>query len=116
MQNMAYQSGLRDEYDLIYPIASEASHGEDINDHVDYKEGSGIIIKLLPSDKYNNPVLPTAIIFLLMIAETINEACSFGKDKEIEEYKNRFYAFQKSDNQPKDGKSGEGESRNGKNH
>ena len=100
LQNMAYKVGLRNVYDLTNPLSSATLHGEDLLDHVDYSPEEGFSLKIVPGDKWVNPVLPSAIIMLLMIMDKINSLFSLRKDRAIKEFSRRFEEFQKSGNQP----------------
>lgn len=100
LQNMAYKTGLRDIYDLTNPLTSRAIHSEDIPEHVDFDEKTGIYLKIVPGDKWVNPVLPSAILIFLAIVEKINSLFQLGEDKDIESYFNKFKKFQESGKQP----------------
>lgn len=100
LQNMAYKTGLRDIYDLTNPLTSRAIHSEDIPEHVDFDEKTGIYLKIVPGDKWVNPVLPSAILIFLSIVDKINSLFELGKDREIEVFFEKFKKFQEEGPQP----------------
>lgn len=93
LQNMAYEVGLRDVYDLTGPLSSATLHGEDLLDHINFGEGKGFTLKIVPGDKWVNPVLPSAILIFITMMDKINTLFSLGKDKEMEDFLKRFLSY-----------------------
>lgn len=97
---MAYKTGLREIYDLTNPLSSSSVHGEDLFDHINFDEAEGLTLKIVPGDKWVNPVLPSAILIFLAIVGKINFLFELDRDKELEVFFEKFKKFQEEGYQP----------------
>ncbi len=70
-------------YDLPFRLGSRAAHATDLFDHMYWSPETGFILKLIPGDKWAEPVLGASNLLFLEILGEVNSLGNFGEDEGI---------------------------------
>ena len=75
--------GMQVAYDLPFRQGSRAAHATDLFDHFEWTPTHGFVLKLIPGDKWANPVLSASNLLFVEILKELNVVGNFGEDEGI---------------------------------
>ena len=77
--------GLAEAYGTMYRLTSAFAHSSDVSIHILRRQGAELpVLKLAPGDAELNAVIPAAIVLMLIMVRSANDAFGLGEDAAVE--------------------------------